>query len=111
MRFALHGRNVEDFTEDDLEIVVATRKRRSASNWGRAASLLTYFLVEMRASNRRQEDRPVVDIAEPSEPGPSPRRGTARGDESKADDGFDFLWHGRRLDNRADKVIGSKRAK
>lgn len=75
------------------------------------ASLLTYFLVEMRASKRRPKDRPVVDIAGASEPGPSPRRGSARGEESKADDGFDFLRHGRKLDNRADKVIGSKRAK
>ncbi|MDE0190675.1 MAG: hypothetical protein OXQ90_04900 [Gammaproteobacteria bacterium] len=76
------------------------------------ASLLTYFLVEMRASKRRRKDRPdPVDDAETSKPVASPRRGSMRGEDSKLDDGFDFLRHGRKLDNRADKVIGSKRAK
>ena len=76
------------------------------------ASLLTYFLVEMRASRRRRTGRPVsVDDAGTPELGPSPMRGSVSGDESKADDGFDFLRHGRKLENRADKVIGNKRAK
>ena len=75
------------------------------------ASLLTYFLVEMRASKRRRKDRPAVDVAGTSEAGPSPRRGAVRDDDSKADDGFDFLRHGRKLENRADKVIGGKRKK
>ena len=75
------------------------------------ASLLTYFLVEMRASKRRRKDGPPVDVAGTSEAGPSPRRGAVRDDDSKADDGFDFLRHGRKLENRADKVIGGKRKK
>ena len=75
------------------------------------ASLLTYFLVEMRASKRRRKDRPAVDIAGTSETGPSPRRVAVRDDDSTADDGFDFLRHGRKLENRADKVIGGKRKK
>ncbi|MXY55990.1 MAG: hypothetical protein F4029_10575 [Gammaproteobacteria bacterium] len=75
------------------------------------ASLLTYFLVEMRASKRRRKDRTAAVDAGTTEPRPSPRRGSVRGDDSKADDGFDFLRHGRKLENRADKVIGSKRAK
>ena len=75
------------------------------------ASLLTYFLVEMRASKRRRKDRPAVDIAGTSETGPSPRRGAVRDDDSTADDGFDFLRHGRKLENRADKVTGGKRKK
>ena len=75
------------------------------------ASLLTYFLVEMRASKRRRKDRPAVDIAGTSETGRSPRRVAVRDDDSTADDGFDFLRHGRKLENRADKVIGGKRKK
>ena len=76
------------------------------------ASLLTYFLVEMRASKRRRKDRPdSVHIAWTSEPGPSPRRGSVRGDESKGDDGFDFLRHGRKLESRAEKVIKTKPSK
>jgi len=75
------------------------------------ASLMTYFVVEMRASKRRRKDQPrSVDVAGTTEPGPSPRRGSGRDDESKADDGFDFLRHDRRLESRADKVIGNKRA-
>lgn len=74
------------------------------------ASLLTYFLVEMRASKRGRKHRPrSVDVAGTAEPGPSPRRGSEAGDDPKTDDGFDFLRHGRKLENRADKVIGSKR--
>lgn len=73
------------------------------------ASLLTYFLVEMRASKRRRKDRAgTVDVAGTTEPRASPRRGSMSGDDSKADDGFDFLRHGRKLDNRGEKAIKTK---
>ena len=73
------------------------------------ASLLTYFLVEMRASKRRRKDRPVVvDSKGTKEPRPSYRPGSRSEDDSKADDGFDFLRHGRKLDSRAEKVIKTK---
>ena len=76
------------------------------------ASLLVYFLVEMRASKRRRKDRlRSVDDAGTSEPGPRPRRGSVRGDDAKTDDGFDFLRHSRRLDNRAEKIIKGKSSK
>lgn len=76
------------------------------------ASLLTYFLVEMQSSKRRRRDRPVsVDVGATVEPRSAARRGSVGGDESKADDGFGFLRHGRKLENRADKVIGSKRTR
>ena len=76
------------------------------------ASLLTYFLVEMRASKRRRKDRVGVGgMAGTTEPPQSPRRGSMSGDDPKADDGFDFLRHGRKLDSRAEKVIKTKPAK
>ncbi|MYD99346.1 MAG: hypothetical protein F4X98_18430 [Gammaproteobacteria bacterium] len=74
------------------------------------ASLLTYFLVEMRASKRRRKGRPrSVDDAGTAEPGLPPRRDSEGRDDPMADDGFDFLRHGRKLENRADRVIGNKR--
>ena len=75
------------------------------------ASLLTYFLVEMRASKRRRKDRTAAVDAGTNGPSPSPRRGSLKGDESKADDGFDFLRHGRKLDSHAEKVIKTKPSK
>ena len=74
------------------------------------ASLLTYFLVEMRASKRRRKDK-VGTVGATTELRPFPKRDGTSADDSKADDGFDFLRHGRKLESRADKVIGSKRTK
>ena len=76
------------------------------------ASLLTYFLVEMRASKRRRRHgADAVDMPRSTEPRASSRGSSMSEDDAKADDGFDFLRHGRKLESRADKVIGSKRAK
>lgn len=75
------------------------------------ASLLTYFLVEMRASKRRRRHgTDAVDMPRTTEPGAS-RGSSMSEDETEADDGFDFLRHGRKLESRAEKVIRNKRAK
>ena len=72
------------------------------------ASLLTYFLVEMRASKRRRKDRPVLGSNRIAEPDPSLERSSVGKNDYREDDGFDFLRHGRKLDSRADKVIKAK---
>ena len=76
------------------------------------ASLLTYFLVEMRATRRNRASRRRAG----SRPAPSPSESTtvegdSLVDDDAVEDGFDFLRHGRKLDSRADKVIGRKRTK
>ncbi len=70
-------------------------------------SLLTYFLGEMRAS-RRSRDRPrrASSPAAPRQNSAS-EAGSAANDDA-TDDGFDFLRHGRKLENRAEKVIKGK---
>lgn len=70
-------------------------------------SLLTYFLVEMRAS-RRNRDRPRL-ASSPAAPrqNTASEAGSAANDDA-TDDGFDFLRHGRKLENRAEKVIKGK---
>lgn len=75
-------------------------------------SLLTYFLVEMRASKRRRRHgTDAVDSPRTAEPRASSKGRSMSEDDAEADDGFDFLRHGRKLESRADKVIGNKRAK
>ena len=76
------------------------------------ASLLTYFLVEMRASKRRRKDMTDSDRADMTNASrSSSRRGYGGEDDAKADDGFDFLRHGRKLDSRAEKVIKTRLSK
>lgn len=75
------------------------------------ASLLTYFLVEMRASKRRRgHGTDAVDMPRTTEPGAS-RGSSMSEDETEADDGFDFLRHGRKLESRAEKIVKSKQPK
>ena len=75
-------------------------------------SLLTYFLVEMRSSKRRRKDRAgTADIAGTTERIPSSRGGSRGGEDSKADDGFDFLRHDRKLEGRTEKIIKGKPSK
>ncbi len=73
------------------------------------ASLLTYFLVEMRASTRPRKDRSGTGgIAVIAQRGLTSRGGSPSGDDSQPDDGFDFLRHRRKLEGRAEKIIKSK---
>lgn len=72
-------------------------------------SLLTYFLVEMRAS-RRNRDR-SRRAASPAARSPGQNTTAEAGSAANYDapnDGFDFLRHGRKLENRAEKVIKGK---
>ena len=71
-------------------------------------SLLTYFLFEMRQrkASRRRPAAASSRAAVESIPG-----GTPASETDKADDGFDFLRHGRKLESRAEKVIKRKPAR
>lgn len=80
-------------------------------------ALLTYFLLEMRMSGRSAATRRRTaagaesDVADRSSK-TARRTGTVdHGAESDppTDDGFDFLRHGRKLENRADKVLKDNR--
>lgn len=73
------------------------------------ASLLTYFLVEMRASKRRRRHgTDAVDMPRTTERRASSRGSSMSEDDAEADDGFDFLRHGRKLESRAEKIVKSK---
>ena len=72
-------------------------------------SLLAYFLFEMRRrkTNRgRLAEPPSGPAVVESMPG-----GRSSSDTDEADDGFDFLRHGRQLEGRAEKLIKRKPAR
>ena len=76
------------------------------------ASLLTYFLVEMRASRRSRDRRRREGAPAHPSSGVHTATGTAAAaNDNAADDGFDFLRHGRKLENRAQKIIKGKTSK
>lgn len=70
-------------------------------------SLLTYFLVEMRASRRSRDKPRRATSPAVSRQNTAAEAGSA-GNDDAPDDGFDFLRHGRKLENRAEKVIKGK---
>ena len=72
-------------------------------------ALLTYFVVEMRASRRHGATRRRAASGAGSTRNDSTVGEVAPADSDGADDGFDFLRHGQRLESRADKVLGTKR--
>ncbi|MCY3837246.1 MAG: hypothetical protein OXH09_01095 [Gammaproteobacteria bacterium] len=76
------------------------------------ASLLAYFLVEMRASRRSwNRSRREVSTPQPSAGERTAAGSAAAANDNVADDGFDFLRHGRKLENRAEKIIKGKTSK
>ncbi len=75
-------------------------------------ALVTYFLVEMRDSKRRRARGRRAGSGRAATSSESIANKVDSDDtDVAADDGFDFLRHGRRLDNRADKILGPKRGK
>ena len=77
-----------------------------------AASLLVYFLSEVRTSRRRKANRRGWAEASSNRAGAESISGEASApDDAKAGDGFDFLRHGRKLESRAEKVIKRKPAR
>ena len=72
-------------------------------------SLLAYFLFEVRrrkTSRRRPAAAASSRMAVESMPGGAPAS-----EIDEADDGFDFLRHGRKLESQAEKVIKRKPAR
>lgn len=72
-------------------------------------SLLTYFSVEMRASRRSRDRHRRAASLVVLPPGQNTAAEAGSGaDDNAPDDGFDFLRHGRKLENRAETVIKGK---
>jgi hypothetical protein len=75
-------------------------------------SLLAYLLFEMRTWRRRKTNRRgLAENSSSRTAVESTSGGASASDADNADDGFDFLRHGRKLENRAQKVIKRKPAR
>jgi len=75
-------------------------------------SLLAYLLFEMWTWRRRKTTRRgLVENSSSRAAVESTWGGASAPDTGNADDGFDFLRHGRDLENRAQKVIKRKPAR
>ena len=73
-------------------------------------SLLAYLLFEMRTSRRRKTNQRGPAENSSSRAAVESTSGGASAPDN-ADDGFDFLRHGRKLESRAQKVIKRKPAR
>ena len=72
-------------------------------------SLLVYFLFEVR--RRKTSRRGPAAAASSRAPVESMPGGAPASETDEADDGFDFLRHGRKLESRAERVIKRKPAR
>ena len=72
-------------------------------------SLLAYFLFEMR--RRKTSRRGTAEASSSRAAMESISGGASASDTDEADDGFDFLRHGQKLESRAEKVIKRKPAR